>query len=203
MRNKPEIIEMTLRTSLAIGALLLAVTGPVAAQGQQGQGSGQGLPPPPSGQALGTANLIGQDGKPRGTAAFVETPAGTLIQVRLNGIPVGVHGIHIHETGQCQGPDFKSAGGHYNPGGQEHGLLAHAQIHAGDLPNVYAHDNGVVWADILTPRVTLGTGQDSLFSQNGTAIVVHATPDDYATNPAGASGDRIACGVIERTTQPK
>ena len=195
------IIKPTLaKTTLAAGALLLAATFPAAAQGQA---TPQELPPPHSGQALATANMIGSDGKPRGSAAFVETAAGTLVQLRLNGIPPGVHGIHIHEVGQCQGPDFKTAGGHYNPGGRSHGLLAHQEIHAGDLPNVYAHENGEVWADILTPRVSLGSGQNSLFPQGGTSLVVHAAPDDYATNPAGASGDRIACGVIARTTQPK
>ncbi|HYH20976.1 MAG TPA: superoxide dismutase family protein [Azospirillum sp.] len=195
-----------MRLSLPVAGILLAMLtapSPAPAQGQSTSGQGAPLPAPPSGQPLATANLIGANGQPLGTAAFIGTPNGVLIQLRAETVPPGVHGLHIHEAGQCQPPDFRSAGGHFNPGGAVHGFLAPQGHHVGDLPNVFAHRNGDVWADIRTDLVTLGTGAASLFPANGTALVLHAGPDDYKTDPAGAAGDRIACGVIVRTTQPR
>ncbi|MGQ9370885.1 superoxide dismutase family protein [Azospirillum sp. ST 5-10] len=185
-------------------AALLAALGATAAHAQ---GGGQGgaalapLPDAPGGQALATANLAGPDGKAMGSAAFVETPAGVLVQVRLENVPPGTHGLHIHQKGACEPPDFKSAGGHFNPGNEKHGLMAPGGRHAGDLPNVFVGQDGRANADILSDAVSLGTGANSLFPQGGTALVLHSGPDDYRTDPAGASGDRIACGSILRTTQ--
>ena len=161
------------------------------------------LPAPPSGQPLATAAMIGTKGQPLGTAAFIGTPNGVLIQLRLDQVPPGVHGLHIHGRGQCEPPAFSSAGGHFDPGGKAHGFLAAQGSHAGDLPNVMAHPNGQVWADIRTDAVTLGTGANSLFREGGTALLLHSGADDYRTDPAGASGERIACGVIVRTTQAR
>ncbi|WP_051340931.1 superoxide dismutase family protein [Azospirillum halopraeferens] len=196
-----------MRHALFATALLLcpALASGAAAQATM-QGQGPSIPGPlpeaPAGQAFATAELAGPDGARLGTAAFVETPAGVLIQIRLQNVPPGMHGLHIHERGACEPPDFRSAGGHYNPDGRAHGYMAPGGVHAGDLPNLFAASNGEAGADILTDRVSLGTGANTLFPEGGTALVLHSGPDDYRTDPAGASGDRIACGVILRTTQP-
>ncbi|MBK4723296.1 superoxide dismutase family protein [Azospirillum sp. YIM DDC1] len=187
--------------ALVAATAVICLAAPALAQtANQGRTA---LPAPPAGQALAQAGLVDAAGQTIGTAAFIQTPSGVLIQLRLDKIPPGVHGLHIHENARCQPPDFQSAGGHFNPGGRSHGLLDQGGPHAGDLPNVAASQNGQVWADILTDRVTLGTGTDSLFGGNGTALVLHATPDDYRTDPAGAAGGRVACGPIMRMTQPR
>jgi Cu-Zn family superoxide dismutase len=110
--------------------------------------------------------------------------------------PAGSHGVHLHETGKCEGPSFESAGAHFNPTGRKHGVLSLEGPHAGDLPNVTLEGGGTGRMETTTNRVTLAAGAASLFDADGTAIVVHAGADDFTTDPAGGSGPRIACGVI-------
>lgn len=155
-------------------------------------------PTPPSELMMASADFVDGQGRPAGSAALIETGAGLLIQVEMQNLPPGLHGFHLHETGRCDPPDFKSAGGHYNPTGQKHGFLGAGGSHAGDLPNLSVDADGKARVDMLVKSATLGGGPSSLFPANGTALVVHAGPDDYKTDPAGASGDRIACGVIRR-----
>lgn len=147
-------------------------------------------------QLTASAELKGRDGQSLGHVAFAEMPHGLLIQARLENVPPGGHGFHIHENGVCEPPDFKSAGGHLNPTGAEHGYLSPDGPHAGDLPNVYAGEDGVVRVDMFVPRLQIEPGSLSLLPSGSKAVVVHATVDDYATDPAGNAGDRIACGVI-------
>ena len=116
----------------------------------------------------------------------------------VTGLPAGVHGIHIHTVGMCQGPNFASAGGHFNPLMKKHGKDNPDGMHAGDLPNFNVGANGKGKATMTAAMVTLGDGMNSLFHPGGTALVIHAGPDDYKTDPAGNSGDRIACGVVEK-----
>jgi Cu-Zn family superoxide dismutase len=144
------------------------------------------------------AQLSDGQGKPLGTAALVETSQGVLIQLRLKGVPPGSHGLHIHQTGRCDPPKFESAGGHYNPTDARHGLQNPEGAHAGDLPNVFVQQDGVLDLDVVAAEVTLDAGPNSLFKDGGTALVMHAGPDDYESDPSGHSGDRIGCGVIER-----
>jgi Cu-Zn family superoxide dismutase len=184
------------RLLVTMGALLLGIG--YSSAGAQTASPTPALPASPNSQANAMAELIGSDGSPKGKATFLETPNGVLIQLRLEQIAAGEHAIHIHEMGQCQPPNFQSAGSHYNPSNAPHGLLLENGPHAGDLPNIFAQENGTVQADILTNQVTFSGGPNSLFKDGGTALVVHAKGDDYQTNPAGASGDRIACGVIAR-----
>jgi Cu-Zn family superoxide dismutase len=146
------------------------------------------------------AQLSDGQGKPLGTAALVETPQGVLIQLRLKNVPAGSHGLHIHQTGRCDRPKFESAGGHYNPTDAQHGFRNPQGAHAGDLPNVFVEQDGVLDLDVLAAEVSLEAGPNSLFKEGGTALVMHAGPDDYESDPAGHSGDRIGCGVIERQT---
>jgi len=105
--------------------------------------------------------------------------------------------IHFHETGKCE-PPFESAGGHFNPGKKAHGVLDLGGSHAGDLPNVVVPAGGKLEFELFVPGLTLAAGPSSVLDADGTALVIHAKADDYRTQPAGDSGDRIACGVIPR-----
>ena len=135
-----------------------------------------------------------------GFARFTEDASGQVhINVHVKGILPGLHGIHFHAVGSCDAtttPTFASAGGHFNPHGTEHGLENPNGAHAGDLPNMAVNAAGVGHLNALTDHVTLSAGAMSVFDANGTALVVHAGPDDQVSNPAGNSGARIACGVI-------
>lgn len=148
----------------------------------------------PSGRAV----LKDPGGKEVGAATFTRGEGGVKVDVKVAGLTPGKHGIHIHAVGKCEGPEFKSAGGHFNPFGKKHGLRNPEGLHAGDLPNLEVGKDGKARATFIAKGATLGEGEGSLFGPEGTALVIHADPDDEKTDPAGASGARIACGVIER-----
>lgn len=133
-----------------------------------------------------------------GMVKLAEQSSGVKVSVKLKGLDAGVHAIHIHEKGKCTAPDFKSAGNHFNPEKKEHGLLNPKGAHAGDLPNLIVEDDGSVKADLMAPNVTLKNGKKSLFTKEGTSIVITAGKDDGMTQPAGNSGNRVACGEITK-----
>lgn len=143
-----------------------------------------------------TASVKLADGKDAGTVTFTEGTAGVLLKFDLKGLPPGPHGVHVHETGKCEG-DFASAGEIYNPLGAKHGFLHDEGPMAGDLPNVYAGADGAVLSEILSPFLTLSTeAEESLFDPDGAALVIRDKTDDYQTDTDGGSGARTACGVI-------
>lgn len=146
------------------------------------------------------AYLVDLQGEVVGEIVLAQAPQGVGIRGDLSGLPPGVHGFHIHQTGQCD-PPFESAGTHLNPSGKEHGLENPAGPHDGDLPNVTVPENGVGTVDAMAPLVSL-TGPNSLFDADSSAIIVHADQDDQLTGPSGNSGMPIACGVITRGRQP-
>lgn len=150
---------------------------------------------------LAEASVINTEGDEIGTLTLTETEEGVTIAGVLEGIPEGEHGFHIHETGECDAADgFKSAGGHFAPRGNQHGFDNADGPHAGDMRNQIAGADGQLALNVNNDMVSLTEGDEGyLLDDDGSALVVHAGPDDYETDPSGNSGDRIACGVIEPT----
>ncbi|MCX6625698.1 MAG: superoxide dismutase family protein [Acidobacteria bacterium] len=144
------------------------------------------------------AELKDSSGAKVGTATFSAAGAGVLVTVKLTGAKPGKHGLHIHSVGKCEAPDFKSAAGHFNPSAKHHGAHNPEGKHGGDLPNITADASGKGSIRETVSGVSLGTGDNGLFHQGGTAIVLHADADDLKSDPAGNSGARVACGVIGR-----
>jgi Cu-Zn family superoxide dismutase len=136
-------------------------------------------------------------GKDVGSIVIWDQGPGVAFQLQLHDFTPGEHAIHFHQVPKCEGPDFKSAGGHFNPENKKHGFDNPEGHHAGDVKNFTVAANGKVKAELTDDEVTLKDGPHSLLS-NGAAIVVHAKADDYKTDPSGNSGDRVACGVITK-----
>lgn len=142
---------------------------------------------------LGTAAIQTVEGKSAGAATLIAGPHGLLVTGNFNDLPPGEHGFHIHEIGACT-PDFDAAGDHLNPFEREHGYLVESGFHAGDLPNIHVADDGTAILQIFDTELA-GDVSNILFDEDGSALVVHAGPDDYLDKDS--AGDRIACGVIE------
>ena len=144
------------------------------------------------------ATLKDAQGKTLGEATLRDSPAGVLVKLDLQGVPPGTHAFHIHTVGKCDAPDFMTAGGHFNPTTMKHGLMATGGPHAGDMPNLFVPADGKLSVEVLDANVTLAAGQKSVFDADGSALLLHATADDYTSDPAGNAGARIGCGVISR-----
>ena len=142
--------------------------------------------------------LLDSQGTKLGVLTLSEVPGGVRISGKLRHLPSGIHAFHIHEKASCMPPDFKSAGGHFNPWGKKHGLKSPAGHHAGDLPNITVGKAGEVDIDVVAKDVTLSGGKASLLEGSGTAVVIHAGPDDGLSDPAGNAGARIACGPVRK-----
>jgi Cu-Zn family superoxide dismutase len=141
------------------------------------------------------AALKDKSGKDVGTAELTQVPDGVLIKLALKGAPAGDHAFHIHAVGKCE-PPFESAGPHFNPTSDKHGLLS-GRGHAGDMPNLHIPKNGELEVEVINAAITLDKGKpNSVFHPGGTSVVLHAGKDDYKTDPAGNAGDRVGCGVI-------
>ena len=155
-------------------------------------------------KARAVAHLIARDGKPVGTANFIATSHGVLVEYDFRGLTPGAHAIHIHTSGNCNAKvAFTSAGPDLSfESTKLHGFLAPHGPHPGDLPNEFAAGDGTLHASVITNAISLGNGKKSIFDRDGAALIVHAKADDYVSQPSGNSGDRIACGVIERTVAP-
>jgi Cu-Zn family superoxide dismutase len=165
---------------------VIAVAGGVAVSQAQGQ------------EQAANAMLVDPDGKEIGNVAITEVAQGLRIFAQAENLPPGVHAFHIHETGQCEAPDFESAGDHYNPTAKQHGWDNPEGHHAGDFANVHVHEDGKLAVEYFTNAVTLGEGETTLFDDDGSAVVLHEGADDYQSDPAGHAGNRVACGVVSQ-----
>ena len=142
-------------------------------------------------------SLENTEGVVIGTATLTEKDSGVSIHLEAENLPPGTHGFHIHEAGVCETPTFESAGSHYNPTGAKHGFDNPEGPHAGDLENIVVSEDGTVNVEVIADMVTLKQGaENTLYTEEGTALIIHSDADDYISQPSGNAGDRIACGVI-------
>lgn len=144
-----------------------------------------------------TADIVDAQGQTRGTAMLSQDKDGIHVDVKGRGLPAGVHAVHVHTIGTCTGPDFTSAGGHWNPGHKQHGAENPAGAHMGDMPNMTVAANGSGELKAVIKGAMLSGGDAPLFDADGAAVVIHAAADDYKTDPTGNAGGRLACGVLK------
>lgn len=137
-------------------------------------------------------SLINTSGQSLGTVTAAQTSGGVTLTIDASGVAHGLHGLHVHAVGRCDPPSFETAGAHWNPAGSEHGFNNPEGPHAGDLPNISASSSGVVRETVVLATTSLAQLADG----DGSALVIHASGDDYVTDPSGNSGDRIACAVL-------
>lgn len=188
-------IKGIITAGLMTGAIAMAGAA-MAHQTPKAPMQGAGMSPQPEAGMTATADLVDAKGTKIGTAHFTEVSEGVRIVLDASNLPPGVHGFHIHDKGKCEGPDFKSAGGHFNPDGKQHGFHNPQGPHAGDLPNLVVDAQGKANADFVAPNLTLRPGKYSLLDADGTSLMIHSNADDYVTDPAGNAGARLACGPI-------
>jgi Cu-Zn family superoxide dismutase len=136
--------------------------------------------------------LVGSAGQSLGTVSAWQTAGAVGLRIQASGLPHGLHGIHVHATGRCEGPGFTSAGSHWNPTARKHGLNSPQGPHGGDLPNIAVAANGVANESLVLSGASLAALADA----DGSALVIHAAADDHVTDPSGNSGGRIACAII-------
>jgi Cu-Zn family superoxide dismutase len=193
MRTNP----MIRAAGLALASL--ALVAPAAfAQDATPMASSVATPMAESGASLDVP-LVNAAGDAVGLATFTEGDDGVTIHVLIEGLTPGEHGWHLHEVGDCTGAGaepFSSAGGHWNPTEKEHGAPDAPSHHVGDFGNFTATADGLADATWTTTDFSLGDGPDSVFDEDGTAIIIHAGRDDLTTQPSGDSGPRFACGVV-------
>ncbi|NUR46242.1 MAG: superoxide dismutase family protein [Sphingomonas sp.] len=173
-----------LRSSLAVLAFTIAGCVPMA----------------PPDVPVATVPLVDASGATIGSVRVFSEATGLTLRIDAQGLPPGLHGIHVHSVGRCDAPKFTSAGGHWNPGTRQHGHLNPAGYHTGDLGNLGVGANGKMVAGLLMPGArfnaqSYGDGP-VLMDADGAALVIHAGQDDEKTDPSGNSGDRIACAIL-------
>jgi Cu-Zn family superoxide dismutase len=174
--------------------LIVAATAALAGCSHSGTSLGKVHPGPPA--IIASTQLLGANGELRGTATLTQLTAATQIRARVEGLAPGTYAIHLHAVGKCEGPKFTSAGGHFNPTMTKHGKDNPMGPHLGDLPNIVVGPGGTGSVDFTVEGLALIGGTAPLLDADGAAVIVHAGPDDYKTDPSGNSGDRIACGTL-------
>lgn len=145
-----------------------------------------------------STRLLTADGNSLGEVELLQMAEGVQIIASVRGLPAGSYAMHLHSVGRCIGPDFASAGPHFNPAAKQHGRDNSMGAHAGDLPNLDVSEKGVGTVNLILPGLRLIGGDAPLLDDDGAAVLLHAKPDDYRTDPAGNAGSRIACGEVKR-----
>ena len=141
--------------------------------------------------------LLRADGTEIGKVTLAEDAKGLTVRIEAAGLEPGPHAVHFHTVGRCDAPSFESAGPHWNPTGKQHGRDNPRGFHLGDLANLVAQGDGRARAAFALPGIHLTSGQRPLVDLDGAALVIHADADDDRTDPSGASGDRIACAILQ------
>lgn len=187
-----------LRTGIVLGGICLSLSacGREAAREAEPRAADTGSVAAPAGATTADAGVLVRDaaGRGLGTLTVRGEETGIAIFGTLAGLPPGTHGFHVHDAGRCEAR-FESAGNHWNPTHRQHGRQNPAGPHLGDLPNLIVPADSTVVLQVMIAGGTL-RGADALLDGDGAAVVIHARPDDDRTDPAGNSGERIACGVI-------
>jgi Cu-Zn family superoxide dismutase len=191
-------METVMRHVMVLAMLAVALPAQAAPKPKpQSMGRSGGAMP----QIMTVTPLASADGVVLGSVRLLQEAEGTRVVASVKGLPPGDYAIHIHAVGKCEGPDFATAGGHFNPEHRAHGAMNPAGSHQGDLPNITvvaganggASEGGI---DAVRVGLRLRDGEAPLFDADGAAVVVHAKPDDYKTDPAGNAGPRMLCGVV-------
>ena len=174
--------RLPIRASLACALpLMLTLTAPVAATEPQ------------------ASPILTADGTRHGSVSVRDTASGVLLRIEATGLPPGWHGMHFHEKGDCSSAGFTSAGGHVHATKPVvHGFLVPGANDAGDLPNLFVRADGSATVELHSTLVSMtgAGGRPALNDADGAALVIHAEPDDYRTQPIGGAGARIACAVL-------
>lgn len=180
-----------MRYDILLGMLALGLAGCASDRGRERVPDAHAVP------SEATADVRDPGGMTRARANIVQVGNDLRVRIEAVGMARGAYGAHVHETGRCDPPGFTTAGAHWNPSGRKHGKDNPAGMHKGDLPNLLVGTDGRGIFEYTIPDAVLGgPGGSILLDGDGAAIVIHASPDDYRTDPSGNSGARIACGVI-------
>jgi Cu-Zn family superoxide dismutase len=155
-----------------------------------------GIVAPTSGPTV-VAAMLNTDNAELGSAGITPGKDGVQLDIDVSGLAVGSYGVHLHAVGKCDGPDFKTAGAHWDPAGKQHGRDNPLGAHLGDLPNLTVTTTNKGKLSIALPRLNIN-GDSGLLDGDGTSIIIHAMPDDYRTDPSGNSGARMICGVFRQ-----
>ena len=179
------------RLTLFLPLLVLAACGPKT----ESLGRVGGAPP----SLMLSTRLLTAEGNSLGEVELLQMAEGVQLIATVKGLPAGQYAMHLHGVGRCVGPDFTSAGPHFNPAGKRHGRDNPMGAHAGDLPNLAVTEKGIGEMSLLLPGLRLADGDTPLLDADGAAVVLHAKADDYRSDPAGNAGSRIACGEVRKT----
>jgi Cu-Zn family superoxide dismutase len=179
-------------TALASGAALVALAAVGTTRAQVAAPHGEMMAGGGVSKAVAVLHATKKGGEAHGKVTFTRTPQGVKVEAHIHGLTPGPHGFHIHEFGDCSSDDAMSAGGHFNPTAMPHAAPTAGRRHVGDLGNIEADASGHATLELVDPALMFA-GPTSII---GRGLIVHAKADDLKSQPAGAAGDRVACGVI-------